>query len=135
MTGKIFINYRRGDDPGYTQALYQRLEYEFTSDDVFMDVEGHIRPGDDFVEVLNAQVAASDVFLAVIGSRWHDLLLARRGDADDFVAIEIKAAIDQGKRVIPVLVGGASMPGADSLPESIKALARSECSGLEARAI
>jgi hypothetical protein len=24
MPGKIFINYRRGDDPGYTQALYQR---------------------------------------------------------------------------------------------------------------
>jgi hypothetical protein len=26
MAGKIFINYRQGDDPGFTQALYQRLE-------------------------------------------------------------------------------------------------------------
>jgi hypothetical protein len=31
MAGKIFINYRRGDDPGFTQALYLRLESEFAS--------------------------------------------------------------------------------------------------------
>jgi len=43
MTGKIFINYRRGDDAGFTQALHLRLESEFTADDLFMDVEGHIR--------------------------------------------------------------------------------------------
>jgi hypothetical protein len=108
MAGKIFINYRRGDDPGFTQALYLRLEQEFTTGDLFMDVEGHIKPGDNFVEVLNSQVAASDVVLAIIGPRWKDLLAERTGDADDFVAIEIKAALDQGKRVIPELVGGAS---------------------------
>ena len=61
MPGKIFINYRRGDDAGFTQALYLRLEDEFTAADLFMDVEGHIKPGDDFVEVLNAQVAQADV--------------------------------------------------------------------------
>jgi hypothetical protein len=26
MSGKIFINYRRGDEPGFTQALLGRLE-------------------------------------------------------------------------------------------------------------
>ncbi len=31
MAGKIFINYRRGDDPGFTQALYMRLEDEFSA--------------------------------------------------------------------------------------------------------
>jgi TIR domain len=124
MAGKIFINYRRGDDAGFTTALYQRLEIEFASGDLFMDVEGHIKPGDDFVEVLNAQVAASDVVLAVIGPRWAELLAVRRDDPDDFLAIEIKAALDQRKRVIPVLVGGASMPRADSLPEPIRPLAR-----------
>jgi hypothetical protein len=130
VTGKIFVNYRRGDDPGYTQALYQRLEGEFAADALFMDVEGHIKPGDDFAEVLNAQVAAADVLLAVIGPRWGELLLARAGDPDDFVAIEIKAALEQGKRVIPVLVGGAGMPCADMLPEAIRALARRNAVGL-----
>jgi hypothetical protein len=102
MAGKIFINYRREDDPGFTQALYQRLEDEFTAADLFMDVEGQIKPGDDFVAVLNAQVASADVLLAVIGPRWSELLAARANDSDDFVAIEIKAALDNNKRIIPV---------------------------------
>lgn len=130
MSGKIFINYRRGDDAGFAHALYQRLQDEFTAADLFMDVQGHIKPGDDFVEVLVAQVAASDVLLVVIGPRWSDLLTARQSDPDDFVAIEIKAALDQGKRVIPVLVGGAPMPPADILPEQIRSLARRQAVGL-----
>ena len=84
MAGKIFINYRRGDDAGFTQALYLRLKDEFAADDLFMDVEGHIKPGDDFVEVLNEQVAKSDVLLAVIGPRWAELLTARQGDFGRF---------------------------------------------------
>jgi formylglycine-generating enzyme required for sulfatase activity len=130
MAGKIFINYRRGDDPGFTQALYQRLEDEFTADDLFMDVEGHIKPGDDFVKVLNSQVTGADVLLAVIGPRWSELLAGRANDPDDFVAIEIKAALENDKRVIPVLVGGAGMPRADALPEAIRSLARRNAVGL-----
>ena len=130
MVGKIFINYRRGDDAGFTQALYQRLEDEFTARNIFMDVEGHIRPGDDFVEVLNAQVAGADVLLAIIGPRWTELLAARADDPDDFVTIEIRAALEKGKRVIPVLVGGAAIPRAEALPEGIRALARRNAVGL-----
>jgi hypothetical protein len=122
MAGKIFINYRRGSDAGFAQALYQQLESEFAVDDLFMDVEGHIKPGEDFVEVLNAQVAACDVFLAVIGPRWTRMLTTRKGDPRDFVAIEIEAALDQGKHVVPVLVDGASMPSTDKLPEKIRPL-------------
>lgn len=128
--GNIFINYRRGDDPGFTQALYQRLESEFPAENLFMDVEGHIRPGDDFVSVLEHQVAQCDVLLAVIGPRWGDLLTARANEPDDFVAIEIKAAIDSDKRVIPVLVGGAAMPRAETLPDSIRSLSRRNAVGL-----
>jgi hypothetical protein len=89
-----------------------------------MDVEGYTKPGDDFFEVINAQIASCDVVLAVIGPRWAELLTARVGNPGDFVVIEIKAAFDQGKRVIPVLVGGASMPRADSMPDTIRPLAR-----------
>jgi formylglycine-generating enzyme required for sulfatase activity len=124
MVGKIFVNYRRNDDPGFTQALYLRLETEFDVGNLFMDVEGHIKPGDDFVEVLREQVAQCDVLLVVIGPRWAELMGQRAEDQDDFVAIEIKAALDLSKRVIPVLVGGASMPRATMLPEHIRALAR-----------
>ncbi len=63
MAGKIFINYRRGDDLGYAQALYGGLEPEFMAGDLFRDIE--------------VQVASADVILVVIGSRWADLLAAR----------------------------------------------------------
>jgi TIR domain len=77
MPGKIFINYRRADDPGFTTALYQRLETEFSADELFMDVEGDIKPGDDFLVVINARVADAEVMLVVIGPRWTDLMEAR----------------------------------------------------------
>ena len=124
MTGRIFINYRRADEAVFTHALYLQLEQEFGADDLFMDVEGYIKPGDDFVEVLNAKVAACDIVLVVIGPRWLDLLSQRMNVPEDPVMIEIKAALDQSKRVIPVLVGGASMPQADRLPEAIRPLSR-----------
>lgn len=77
MAGKIFINYRRGDDPGFTTALYMRLEEKFGAGNLFMDVEGGIKPGEDFVEVLRAQVAQCDVLLAVIGPRWASSGMSR----------------------------------------------------------
>src|SRR5262249_54372422 len=43
---------------------------------------------------------------------------------DDFVAIEIAAALTRDIRVIPVLVDGARMPRASELPDALKPLAR-----------
>jgi hypothetical protein len=67
--------------------------------------------GVDFVDYLNKQVAACDVFLAVIGPNWvneKDSRGRRRFDnPDDFVTIEIAAALARNIRVIPVLVDGA----------------------------
>jgi hypothetical protein len=125
MAGKIFINHRRDDDPGFVQFLHHHLGSEFAPSDLFIDVvEGNIEPGDVFPEVINAKIADADVVLVVIGPRWAALLEERQTDAtDDFVMIEIKEAFAQDKRVIPVLVGGAAMPRADSLPEAIRPLA------------
>jgi outer membrane protein assembly factor BamD (BamD/ComL family) len=127
MAGKIFINYRRGDDPGFAQALLGRLEQSFSSDQLFIDVD-NIAPGLDFVHVLNERVAESDVLLAIIGKGWiqaRDPEGARRlDDPNDFVRIEIESALNQNKRVIPVLVGEAQMPRPEELPETLRPLAR-----------
>jgi hypothetical protein len=64
-------------------------------------VEGHIKPGDDFVAVLNAWVEATDVVLAVIGPRWSDLLATRANDPDDFVL-----GCDVGKRSVSLSSAG-----------------------------
>ena len=127
MSGQIFINYRRGDEPGFTQALLGRLEQAFPPDQIFIDVD-NISPGEDFTLVLESQVAQCDTLLAVIGKGWlnaTDELGSRRlDDPHDFVRIEIESALKHGKRVIPVLVHDARMPRPDELPEGLRPLAR-----------
>jgi hypothetical protein len=127
MTGRIFINYRRGDDAGHTGRLFDRLQDVFDPAQIFMDVD-NIAPGMDFVRVLNERVAECDIVLAVIGKGWLsaiDALGARRlDDPADFVRIEIESALTQDKRIIPVLVGDAQMPKPEDLPEALRPLAR-----------
>jgi TIR domain/Invasion associated locus B (IalB) protein len=127
MVARIFINYRRDDSIGMAGRLHDRLSQTFGRKTLFMDVD-HIPPGVDFVNHLNNQVAACDVFLAIIGPNWLNATNEkgeRRLDAtDDFVAIEIAAALARNIRVIPVLVDGARMPKAGDLPKSLKPLVR-----------
>jgi hypothetical protein len=127
MAGKIFINYRRDDAIGTAGRLHDRLAQTFGRDNLFMDVD-HIPAGVDFAEYLHSQVAACDVFLAVIGPNWLDAKddsgRRRFDNPDDFVTIEIAAALARNIRVIPVLVDGARTPKADKLPDSVRPLVR-----------
>lgn len=128
MRGKIFISYRRGDDPGYTHALFQLLRNAFGREQLFMDVEGYIKAGEHFVAVLDEHVRDCDVLLAIIGPRWidarNDKDERRLNDPNDFVRIEIESALKQNKWVIPVLVNNAPMPQADDLPQPLQPLAQ-----------
>jgi hypothetical protein len=126
MAGKIFINYRRDDDPNAAGRLFDRLHETFAADQLFMDID-NIAPGLDFVRVLDERVAECDVLLAIIGKGWINARNAAGGrrldDPADFVRIEIQSALSQDKRVIPVLVGEVHMPRADELPEALRPLA------------
>jgi uncharacterized membrane protein YhaH (DUF805 family) len=124
---RIFINYRRGDSQAAAGRLNDRLLLHFGRDQVFMDVEA-IEPGVDFVTWIDEQVASCGVFISVIGPDW---LAARTPDGrprlsepNDYVRLEIEAALKRNIRVIPVLVDGATMPQSADLPGSIDALAR-----------
>ena len=64
-----------------------------------------IPPGADFEHWIAGQIRRSDVLLVVIGRNWS----AQVANA------EIALAFEQGKQIIPVLVGGASMPSAGEL--------------------
>ena len=127
MLGGIFISYRREDSGGYAGRIFDRLTTRLGHDNVFYDVDA-IPPGRDFVEVLSERVGKCDVLLAVIGKHWISSLDAenrrRLDDPQDFVRIEIEAALKRGIPVIPVLVDGAPMPRAEELPDSLKALVR-----------
>ena len=55
MPGKIFISYRRRDDPGGAGRLFDALNEAFDPDRLFLDVDS-IEPGQDFVEVIEDRV-------------------------------------------------------------------------------
>jgi hypothetical protein len=127
MAGKIFVNYRREDSIGAAGRLHDRLAQAFGQKNIFMDVD-QIPAGVDFVAHLNNEVAACEVILVVIGPHWLDVKdesgRRRLDNPDDFVTLEIAAALARNIRVIPVLLDGAGMPKASELPDSLKPLAR-----------
>lgn len=133
MPRRIFISYRREDCPGHTGRARDRLVREFRRNYIFMDVDG-IGPGANFVKRLTAEVASCDVLLAVIGPRWNtsEQTGTRRLDnPNDFVRIEIRAALQRDIPVIPILVDGAKMPSTKELPGDVSDLALRN--GLEVR--
>jgi CHASE2 domain-containing sensor protein len=121
----VFISYRREDAVANAGRLFDWLVREFGHERIFLDTD-KIAWGEDFPRVLEERLAASAVLLAVIGPEW--LMIAdergrRLDQPDDYVRREIAAAIELGKRVIPVLVDGARMPRAEELPAPLAALA------------
>ncbi|MGD8404526.1 MAG: TIR domain-containing protein [Anaerolineales bacterium] len=127
QTGRIFISYRRADSAGYAGRIYDRLAAHFGKDAIFMDVDT-IEAGLDFVEVLENAVQSCDVLVALIGRQWlnikDDTGIRRLDNPQDFVRIEVAAALNRSIRVIPVLVDGTPMPNSDQLPSNLKLLAR-----------
>jgi hypothetical protein len=125
-SGRIFISYRREETAYPAGWLYDRLVGHFGGQ-VFKDVDS-IELGDDFVEVITRAVGSCDVLLALIGAEWLTITdeheRPRLDNPDDFVRLEIEAALSRRVRVIPVLVGGARMPRAEDLPDSMAALVR-----------
>ncbi len=127
MAGGVFISYRRDDSGGYAGRIFDRLTSRLGHENVFFDVDA-IPPGRDFVDVLSDRIGKCDALLAVIGKRWvssaDEQNRRRLDDPNDFVRVEIEAALKRDVPVIPVLVDGAPMPEPGELPESLKKLTR-----------
>ena len=127
MNAKVFINYRREDSAPYAGRLYDRLVARFGEDQVFIDID-QINPGEDFAEVINRKVGTCDIAIIAIGPHWLSATDAsgkrRLDNEEDFVRMEIVAALQRKIRVIPVLVGGAQMPQKQDLPQALAPLSR-----------
>ena len=122
----LFISYRRDDEPAYARLVRGQLRQSFDEGSCFMDVD-EIAPGDDWKQELRRHVNECDVLIAVIGPRWVTVADSdgrrRLDDPEDVVRWEIREALARGKRVIPVLVGGASPLRAADLPPDLAPLA------------
>src|SRR5262245_54434959 len=127
MPNKIFINYRREDSLDAAGRLHDRLAQTFGDKNIVMAIED-LPAGVDYAKYVGDQEPARRGRLAIIGPTWLDAKDAsgsrRIDDPDDFVAIEITAALARNIRVIPVLVDGARIPTVGELPDPLKGLAR-----------
>jgi esterase/lipase superfamily enzyme len=127
MAAKIFLCYRRDESAGYAARVRDSLEREFGGDLLFIDMDG-MPTGSDVTALVHQQVATCQVLLAIIGPDWLDARdeagMRRLDDPNDFVRIEIVAALARDIAVIPTLLDGAEMPKADQLPNDLKQLSR-----------
>lgn len=118
MRRRIFINYRRDDSSAYAGWLYERLLARFPNW-VFRDITS-LEPGVRWNDAITRAISEVNVCIVVIGKHWltvTDVAGNRRLDnPDDTVRQEIVAALQHNAKIIPVLVGGASMPSKDDLP-------------------
>jgi len=121
---KIIISYRRADSGVITGRIRDRLAQHYGDDSIFMDID-NIPFGTDFRQQIAQALTNNDLLLAVIGPDWLGATTSSGGrihDESDPVRVEVETALQRGIPTIPVLVGGASMPKAEQLPESLKSL-------------
>ena len=123
----IFLSYRRDDSSGYAGRLFDNLSDRFGRERVFMDIET-LEPGMDFVDGIDRAIESCGAVIAMIGPNWTRALDSegrnRLEDPNDFIRLEIIAALTRGVRVIPVLVHDANMPLEQELPEPLRPLCR-----------
>lgn len=131
---KVFISYRRDDTGKTVWRLFDWLERQFGTDDIFFDRE-IIRPGDKWPHVLEQRLAECEVLIVVIGPRW--LTIAdERGQPrlwvdGDYVAYEVSSCLSRGIRVIPVLIDNTRMPDRKDLPPALSGLSDNQALSLE----
>jgi hypothetical protein len=123
---KLFISYRPAD-LDHVERLHGGLVAAFGYDPVIRDPEAIPIPfAKRRAAYLEDWLRAASAVLVVIGPGWVDAIDARGRRRlrrkDDTVRMAVEAARRLGIPLVPVLVGGASMPGPETLPRSLRAL-------------
>jgi hypothetical protein len=118
---KVFINYRRTDNPDFVERIRDWFLMRYGRDSVFMDFDT-IPPFTRFADFIRQKVKDSDVLIAIIGPQWVDLLRERLSQADeeDYVQLEIRLALEEGKLIAPICIKGAGVPRLADLPPELR---------------
>lgn len=121
---RIFISYRRSDTEMAAGRLAGDLRARFGEAAVFRDKES-IPIGADWAQEIRSAIGERGVLLVLIGDEWAEKTpegKRRIDDPQDAHRNEIAAGLQIGCVVVPVLVGNAGMPAAESLPEPLRRL-------------
>jgi hypothetical protein len=119
----IFVSYRRAD-AGWAGRLANALQEQY---DIFFDTDS-IETGDRFPDSIRDALEGFQIFLVAIGPEWMKKNnLKRLSNPDDWVRKEIMRGLEKSHEhnvhILPVLLGGASFPEADDLPDVLRPLA------------
>jgi uncharacterized membrane protein YhaH (DUF805 family) len=120
----IILSYRRDDTGAIAGRIFDRLVGHYGADQVFMDIDS-IPFGLDFREHIQETLKRCDVLLAIVGKNWaapDEKGGFRIAEENDWVRIEVEAALAKKIPVIPVLIDNASLPAPASLPEGLRNL-------------
>lgn len=109
----VFISYRRNGGLALAELLYKALRDRFTP---FFDYSS-MRSG-RFDEQIFTAIETCDDFILILSSNALDV----RESANDWMRIEIKHALGNGKNLIPVLFDGYRWP--NDLPDDIDEITR-----------
>lgn len=131
---KIFFSYRRMDSRDETLELWRVFAKKFwlfnrpfdsylPRKRLFVDIETMDYVEGDFRKQIQRFIVLCDTVLVIIGPDWLTELQRRfaKGEAD-WVRVEVELSLVQDKRIIPVLINGASMPDRAKLPEDMRRL-------------
>src|ERR1043166_645452 len=122
---KIILSYRRSDSDAIAGRIRDKLVSHYGDETVFMDIDS-IPFGLDFREHVKTALERNDILIAVIGPKWLGLDADGRpriNEETDPVRIEVETALKRGIPVVPVLVGGGTMPSPSLLPKELQDLA------------
>ena len=129
---KIAISYRRTDSDA-TGRLFDRLVLKYGRESVFRDIDS-VPFGSDFRKAIDEALKDADIFIAVVGPNWRGVDKAgkaRINDESDLVRIEVETALKRKIPVVPVLVGGATMPQPTELPDSLRDFSFRNAAGID----
>ena len=125
----ISISHRHDDSPELVRRISAELKKRIKPGDdseTLIDTTS-ISQGPEFHESLTSAIRSSEVLLVMIGKNW----LSDKDDEgrtliqcpSDVVRTEIESAFVSDVPVVPVLVGGATLPATAKLPPSLHNLA------------
>jgi TIR domain len=122
----IYLSHRRSESAAYAGRLFDHLSRHFGRGSEFMDVQGGIRPGQEFARMIESALNACAAVLVIISRNWASCTdkdgCRRLEDPKDWVRLEVAAALHRDVLVVPVLVDGPRLPDPASLPEELRAL-------------
>jgi len=121
----VFLSYRRSDSADITGRIFDHLSARFGKGRVFRDVDS-IPAGVDYPTTLRNAVQSCSALVAIIGAGWLEAKSdgkLRLVDSNDWVRIELEAALERDIPVIPALVDNVALPEPSRLPPALGGLA------------